>query len=141
MAAGARVKRSFRALRGGSHARPFVLDLAARAEAGIDKPHFLQVSQGFIIRCATSGLAQRRPIPAQAQPLQILENPLIKWLAHAGGINVLEPQQKGAARGPAGKGVRHPRSQRVAEVQSPGRAGCEARADAHEPFLYRTWWK
>ena len=79
-------------MRGGSHARPFVLDLAASAEAGIDEAALSQRFERGVVGRVPRALAERVAVPFQAEPFEVLLDPLIELLAHAGGVDVFMAQ-------------------------------------------------
>ena len=95
-------------------------DLRAGAEAGIDQAARLQVHQRLGIGAHAGGLAQRRLVPGQAQPFEVVENRLDEFVAAAALVDVLDPQQEIVAAligGDGGIGM--------AQMQKAGWTGCE----------------
>ncbi len=116
-ATGAGIDRAFRAMRRGQ-AR---LDIGAGAEAGIEQVHRPQLVERRVIIGQALRLEDDFPIPCHAQPAQILDDPVDMFGPAAGAVDILDPQAKGAARGPC-QVHRHQRRPAMADMQSTGGA-------------------
>ena len=116
-ATGAGIDRAFRAMRRGQ-AR---LDIGAREEAGVEQVHCAQPVERRVIVGQALRLKDDLAIPCHAQPAQILDNPVDMFGATARAVYILDPQAKGATRGPC-QVHRHQRRPAMADMQSTGGA-------------------
>ena len=124
--AGARIERTFRSMGGVGDARDFFVDVATGAEAGIEDSALAELSEGALVGAKAVRLANRIIVPGDSQPTQVLLDALVILRPDTGVIDVLEAQEK-AALLPPGQIVRHQCSVGVAEVETAGWAGREAR--------------
>jgi hypothetical protein len=64
-------------------------------------------------------LTPRLPVPLKAKPAEVFQNPAVKFVPHAGVINIFEANQKSSAIF-ACKIMRYPCCIGMAEVEFPG---------------------
>ncbi len=128
VAAGSRVERAFRAVRGIAGGADFFGHFAAGAKARVDHAELPQSGQGGRVGGQAVGLAQWFLVPGEAQPLQVVEDGGEILGPDAGVVDVLEAHEEAPATG-AGEVVGDASGQRVAEVETPGRTGGETGDD------------
>ena len=124
MAARARIDRALRPVRrGGRHG-----DIGTRAEAGVEQSRGAQRTERGAIGIEPARLADRRLVPVQLEPAQVLEYTLDEAFAAPPRVDVLDPQQE-TATSCACQIMRGDRGDGVAEMQPSGWARREARDD------------
>jgi hypothetical protein len=90
-------------------------NVGAGAEAGKDEAARFEIGERRVVGRSPLGLDQRRPIPLQAEPAQVLHDPVDELGAAARRVEILDPQQELAAAR-ARPFVPEHRAERVAEV-------------------------
>jgi hypothetical protein len=126
--------RAFGAMRGVGDVSEFLFDLASRAKTRIHRAKLSQRLQGGVICGESIGLSERRAIPIEAKPTQILLDAVVKLRPDAGDINVFEAQQKLAALFASNVACDFAR-ENVAEVQPASGAWGETRSNHREERL------
>ncbi len=101
-------------------------NVASRAEACIDKASLAKLLKCFLIDGGTVGLDQHRLIPTKAKPAQVFADAVDELGAASRLVEILDAQQELPAALP-GVFVTQNRAERMAEMQTPGRRGGEAR--------------
>ena len=100
-----------------------LLQLRPRAEARIDQPFGLEPLQMELVDGRALALIDRRRIPPETEPAQVLDRLPGKAARAAGRVKILNAQQKPPARMARGQ-IGQQRAQQVAQVQpSAGRGG------------------
>ena len=125
MAAGAGIERPIGPMRGRGAGRNLTRNVGPGAETGIDQPAPLQILKRHPVKRGALRLEDDFAFPLQAQPEQILDNPVDMVRARAGGVDILDPQQEVAVRARR-KIMREERRPGMAEMQAPGGAGGKA---------------
>ena len=124
-AAGAGIERAIGAVRGVQAGGQLAGNVAARAKAGIDDAQRFQPRQCGVIGRQPRRLDQQ-PVPADAEPAQVIVNALGERRPAAGDVGILDPQQEGAAAFPR-QIMGEQGGVTMADMQPPGRAGRKAR--------------
>src|SRR5206468_360876 len=91
----------------------------AGAEAGIDEALPLQPRERLGVERQPPRLVDELPVPFEAEPEQILDDPLDMLGPRAAGIDILDPKQEGPVALPR-MVMRQNRRISVAEMQSSG---------------------
>src|SRR5207253_8812029 len=69
-------------------------DVGAGAEAGIEQALFLQLLERFGVMRQPLGLVDQLPVPFEAEPEQILDDPVDMLGPGAAGIDTLDPHEE-----------------------------------------------
>jgi hypothetical protein len=119
-AAGPRVLAASVAMRRGQRLR----DLGARAETSIDQSPSLQRLEGIGIGGGAFRLNYCHTVVAEAEPIEVLENPIDELRTATAGIEILDPQQELPAAG-SRQGMAQGRRIGVPQVKPSRRRGGE----------------
>ena len=129
--AGARIDRAIRSLGGQGAGRDLGGDLGAGASAGVDEALALQPLERLGVERQPFGLVDHLPVPFEAEPEQVLDDPVDMLGPGPPRIDILDAQQEGAAL-LAREIVREQRRISVAQMQPAGRRRGEAGDCVHE---------
>ncbi len=113
-----------REMRGGGRSRRLSRDLGPAAETGIDEAARRKRLQHRPVFSEMGGLHPHRLLPGKAEPAEILDQGRSEVRAAAGGIDVLDPEQKPPAR-LAREAFGEKRSIGMAEMEMAGGRGGE----------------
>ncbi len=115
-----------------------LLDILARFEAAIDQPAPPQMLQQRFIFGHVLRLHPHRLLPADAQPGEILENPLHEMRPAARLVDILDAQDEPPARRLRLREIQ-PRRIGMAQVQPSRRRGCETCDHLHNKATDWRW--